>query len=99
MAFGGYSEDNILSTDSGIVLDGYCLPSYDKVIEMVKRLHLNLPYFRIVGWDIAIQEDGQPVLIEFNTNPGLSQSAFKSGMGEYTERVIRELWNRPNTRF
>ena len=99
VAFGGYSEDNIVKTDSGIVLDGYQVPSYDKAVEFVKRLHLKLPYFDIIGWDIAIQEDGEPVLIEFNTNPGLSQSAFKSGMGEYTERIIRELWKKPNTTY
>lgn len=98
-AFGGYSADNIQMTDSGVVLDGYQLPSYDKAIEMVKRLHLKLPFFNLVGWDVAIQEDGEPVLIEFNTNPGLSQSAFKSGMGKYTERIIRELWPRPNSWF
>lgn len=99
MAFGGYSEDDIEKTDTGIVLEGYKVPSYDKAVEMVKRLHLKLPFFDLVGWDVAIQEDGEPILIEFNTSPGLSQSAIKSGMGEYTERVIRELWPRPNTRF
>ena len=96
-AFGGYSEDNIVKTDTGIVLEDYQLPSYDKAIEMVKRLHLRLPFFNLVGWDVAIEESGEPVLIEFNTNPGLSQSAFCSGMGEYTERIIKELWPRPNT--
>lgn len=98
-AFGGFSKDNVEKTDTGITLEGYQLPSYDKAIEMVKRLHLKLPFFNLVGWDVAIQEDGNPVLIEFNTNPGLSQSAFGSGMGEYTERIIRELWPRPNTWF
>lgn len=98
-AFGGYSEDDILKTDTGVLLEGYQVPSFDKAIEMVKRLHMKLPFFNLVGWDVAIQEDGEPVLIEFNTNPGLSQSAFKSGMGEYTERIIRELWPRPNTWF
>ena len=98
-AFGGFSDDDIEKTDTGIVLEGYQLPSYDKAIEMVKRLHLHLPFFNIVGWDVAIQEDGEPVLIEFNTAPGLSQSAFGSGMGDNTERIIRELWPRPNTWF
>lgn len=98
-AFGGFFKDNITKTDSGVVLDGYKLPSFDKAVEMIKRLHLKLPYFNIVGWDVAIQENGDPVLIEFNTNPGLSQSAFRSGMGKYTERIIRELWPRPNTWF
>ena len=99
VAFGGFSKDSILQTDTGIVLEGYSLPSYGKAIEMVKRMHLKLPFFNLVGWDVAIQEDGEPVLIEFNTNPGLSQSAFCSGMGNYTERIIRELWSRPNTWF
>lgn len=99
VAFGGYSTDNILKTDSGIVLEGYQIPSYDKAIEMVKRMHMYLPYFNIIGWDVAIEENGNPILIEINTNPGLSQSAFKSGMGEHTERIIRELWPRPNTHY
>lgn len=98
-AFGGFSTDNIVKTDTGVVLDGYQLPSYDKAINMIKRLHLKLPFFDIVGWDIAIGQDGEPILIEFNTNPGLSQSAFCSGMGEYTERIIRELWPKKNSLF
>lgn len=98
-AFGGFSTDNIVKTDTGVVLDGYQLPSYGKAIDMIKRLHLKLPFFDIVGWDIAIGQDGEPILIEFNTNPGLSQSAFCSGMGEYTERIIRELWPKKNSLF
>jgi hypothetical protein len=97
-AFGGYSTDNVEKTDSGVVLDGYQLPSYDKAIAFVKELHGYLPFFNLVGWDVAIQENGEPILIEWNTKPGLSQSAFCSGMGENTERIIRELWPRKNTR-
>lgn len=98
-AFGGYSEDNVLKTDTGITMEGYQLPSYEKAIEFVKRLHMKLPYFNIVGWDVSIEENGEPILIEFNTHPGLSQSAFCSGMGENTERIICELWPRRNTMF
>lgn len=98
-AFGGYSEDNVTITDSGIALDGYQLPSYDKAIAFVKRLHMKLPYFDIIGWDVSIEENGEPILIEYNASPGLSQSAFCSGMGENTERIIRELWPRKNTLF
>lgn len=98
-AFGGFSEDDVRVTDTGITLDGYQLPSYDKAIEFVKRLHMKLPYFNIIGWDVSIEENGEPILIEYNTNPGLSQSAFCSGMGENTERIIRELWPRINTLY
>lgn len=97
VAFGGFSEDDVRVTDTGITLDGYQLPSFDKAIEFVKRLHMKLPYFNIIGWDVAIEENGEPILIEYNTNPALSQSAFCSGLGENTERIIRELWPRRNT--
>lgn len=98
-SFGSVGNEKIEKTDTGVVLKDYKVPSYDKALEFVKRLHLNLPFFNIIGWDVAIEENGEPILIEFNTKPGLSQSAFGSGMGEYTERIIRELWPRPNTWF
>lgn len=98
-SFGKVGSDNIEQTDTGIRLEGYQIPSYDKAIDFVKRLHYRLPFLNIVGWDVAIEENGEPILIEFNVGPGLSQSAFGSGMGEHTERIIRELWPRPNTKF
>ena len=98
-AFGGYDEDNILKTDTGIILDGYQIPSFDKVLEAVKYLHYQLPYYDLVGWDMAIDENGEPVVIEWNTNTGLSQSAYGPGFGKYTERIIRELWGRKNNRI
>lgn len=98
-SYGKVGSDNIEVTDTGIRLEGYQVPSYKKAIDFVKRLHYHLPYTDLVGWDVAIEENGDPVLIEFNTKPGLSQSAFASGMGEYTERIIRELWPRPNTKY
>lgn len=98
-AFGGYEEDNIEKTDTGVVINGYQLPSYEKAIEAVKKLHYQLPYFNLIGWDICIDKEGDPVLLEFNTRPGLSQSAFGPGFGKYTERVLRELWPKKNTRY
>lgn len=95
-AYGGSVEDKITETDSGLVLEGYEIPSYDKVIETVKRLHFKMPFFDLVGWDMAVDDVGDPVVLEWNANTGLSQSAFGPGFGEYTERIIKELWPRSN---
>jgi hypothetical protein len=92
-AFGGYLENGIGKTDSGTVLDGFEIPSYHEAIETVKRLHYQLPFFNLIGWDIAIDEEGDPVIIEWNAGPGLSQSAFGPGFGKYTERIMREIWH------
>lgn len=98
-AFGGFCENGIGKTDSGVVLEGFEIPSYHKAIEAVKRLHFQLPFFNFIGWDVAIDEVGDPVVIEWNACPGLSQSAFGPGYGKYTERILRELWPRVNTRY
>lgn len=98
-AFGGFSDDKVEITDSGTVLEGFEIPSYSEAVETVKRLHYQLPFFNLIGWDVAIDEDGDPVIIEWNADPGLSQSAFGPGFGKYTERILRELWPRKNTRY
>lgn len=98
-AFGAPGNDNVEKTDTGIVLEGYVVPSYSEAVELVKKMHLMLPHFNLVGWDIAIDTEGKPVIIEFNTWPELSQSANGPAFGDYTERVLKEIWNRPNTRY
>lgn len=97
-AFGSPGNDNVEKTDTGVVLDGYMIPSYDKAIDLAKRTHLLLPHFDLVGWDIAIDLDGNPIIIEYNTWPELSQSANGPAFGDYTERVLKEIWHRTNTR-
>ena len=97
-AFGSPGNDNVEKTDSGVVLDGYKIPSYEKAIDLAKRMHLLLPHFDLVGWDIAIDTEGNPIIIEYNTWPELSQSANGPAFGDYTERVLKEIWHRTNTR-
>ncbi len=96
-AFGAPGNDMIEKTDTGVILEGYRIPSYEKAVETVKGLHLQLPHFNLIGWDISIDEDGEPVLIEWNVWPELSQSANGPAFGDYTERILKEIWNRPNT--
>lgn len=94
-AFGAPGQDNIEQTDSGIRLEGYRVPSYDKVLSLVKTQHLNLPFHNIVGWDVCIDEEGEPLLLEWNTSPELSQSAVGPAFGEYTEQIVKDAMSRP----
>lgn len=98
-AFGGFTDAGVGKTDSGVELNGFEIPSYHKAIDTVKRLHYRLPFFNLIGWDVAIDEEGDPVIIEWNANTGLSQSAFGPGFGKYTEKILKELWPRKNTRY
>lgn len=98
-AFGSPTEKNMPQTDSGAVLDGYLIPSFPQVMDFVKDLHFRLPYFKIVGWDISVDKNGNPVMIEWNRQAELSQVAHGPAFGEYTEEILSKARTERNTRF
>lgn len=87
------------STDNGIKLEGYKIPEFDKLVKKCKELHKQLPYFNLVGWDMSVSKSGEPVLIEWNVSPDLSQSANGPAFGEYTEEILTYVKNNDTTRF
>ena len=77
----------------GFIFKGAMVPSYDKAVELVKTAHQVIGHFRLVSWDIAIDEIGDAVLIEANMRKGgINLNQFSNGplFGELTERVIEE---------
>ena len=55
-------------TDSGILIKGYKVENMDKVITTAIKAHHRLSMFGIIGWDFAIDENNNPIMIEFNPN-------------------------------
>jgi hypothetical protein len=98
-AFGSPEEPNMPQTDSGAVLDNYLIPSFPQVLDFVKDLHLRLPYFRLIGWDISVDTNGMPILIEWNRSAELSQVAHGPAFGDYTEEILATALKETNTRF
>lgn len=96
-AYGAPGVDKVEYTDSGVKLDGYQIPSFEQAIALVKGLHLNLPFFNVVGWDICISKDGSPIMIEYNVNPDLSQSANGPAFGDDTEMIVKDAMRHRNT--
>jgi hypothetical protein len=98
-AFGSPTEPNMPQTDSGATLDNYQIPSFPQILDFVKSLHLRLPYFKLVGWDISVDTNGAPVMIEWNRSAELSQVAHGPAFGEYTEEILAKALHEKNTRF
>ena len=96
-AFGSPNEKNMPQTDSGAVLDNYLIPSFPQVLDFVKNLHLRLPYFRLIGWDISVDTNGNPVMIEWNRSSELSQVAHGPAFGDYTEEILATALKERNT--
>jgi hypothetical protein len=44
----------------------HIFPSFDKVCSVVKELHKKVPYVRCIGWDVAVDELGEILVMEWN---------------------------------
>lgn len=51
---------------NGVVVKDFEVPFYDRIVETVLNLHRRVPHFRLIGWDMTVSEDGEPIMIEAN---------------------------------
>lgn len=91
---GFYGNGEFANEHNGIIFDGYVIDHFHKVEEAAKTLHTLVPACKIIGWDIALNENNEPVLIEGNTvYPGISLEQMCSGpiFGDRAEEVIEYI--------
>lgn len=80
-------------TPSGVKLASVRVPNYEGVVETVKRLHCELPYFNIIGWDFSVGEDETPIMIEYNMRPAQNQIGGREPtFGDLTDEVLDEVF-------
>ncbi len=66
---------------SKITFEGYPIPYFDEIMELVIKASQLVPQVKVVGWDIAITPDG-PMIIEGNRAPYLfSADVSQEGIG------------------
>lgn len=70
---------------------------FDKVKEIVK-LHSRIPHLRVLGWDIAIDENDEPILIEINGYVGDNQREDGPAYKEFTEQILTEFTGYKNNK-
>jgi len=89
--FNGMGEP-FLTSASNVKLKGYRIPNYSNILNEIKKLHIQVPYFRIIAWDIAINKEGKAVLIEYNLRGQGVHSQFATGpiFGEFTDEILSE---------
>lgn len=98
-AIGSPKEKDMPFTDVGTPTDGYQIPNFQSVLDTVKEMHYRLPYFTLIGWDMSVDTEGKPVLIEWNRAAELSQVAHGPAFGDMTEEILAFAMHRENTRF
>lgn len=73
------------------------VPCLKKALELVRKAHPFLGHFRLISWDVAIDETGEAVLIEANLSlGGINDVQLCSGplFGRDTEKVLDEVFSK-----
>lgn len=81
----------------GFTFADYQLISFDKAKALIEKAHPMVPYFRMISWDIAINEDGEPVMLEANFARGcLDFLQLNNGplFGDDTKKILDEVFGK-----
>lgn len=73
------------------------IPGFKQACDLAKQMHRELHHFGIVGFDVAIDRRGEPVVVEYNlTMPGVVFPQYAHGpfFGNLTDDVVRYLRTR-----
>ena len=61
--------------DSGLRFERTPIPAFQRAADLVRDLHAKVPQLSMIGWDLMIDEQAQPRLLEWNgVAPGISTS-------------------------
>lgn len=96
-AYAYYTGEKFEKHPQGLVFEDYQIPAYDKALELVKKAHPRISHFKLVSWDIAIDSEGDAVLIEPNMRKGgINLHQFSNGplFGELTSIVMDEIFKK-----
>lgn len=80
---------------SNINFSKITIPNYSKIVDLVKDQAKKNPHFRLISWDIALNENDEPVLIEANLKYGeLEFHQLNNGpiFGEETDYILKEVF-------
>ena len=53
-------------TPTGLPFKGLQVPNWDKIKKRVVGFHQHIPHANLIGWDIAIDKEDEPIVIEIN---------------------------------
>ncbi len=73
------------------------VPGYLSAIDVIKRIHKKLPYFRLISWDFAIGTNENPILIEYNLRSpdAKMHQVFKGPLfGDLTDEVLEYVYKK-----
>jgi len=66
--------------DTGAVIAGAELPGWQQVTDVVLRAAASVPFNRMAGWDVLVDAEGVPVILEANGNSDVNLLQVHGGL-------------------
>jgi len=66
--------------DTGAVIAGAELPGWQQVSDVVLRAAASVPFNRMAGWDVLVDAEGVPVILEANGNSDVNLLQVHGGL-------------------
>ena len=82
-------DQSYIHPGTDIMMLGYKIPHWDEVLSTCEQAAERLPQIRIIGWDVAITQEGVE-LIEGNHNPDYELFEFLGSTGYY-EKITKMI--------
>lgn len=79
---------------TGVRFADVTVPGFAAARQAVCAAAARMSHFKIIGWDIGIDDDGTPTLIEYNVMPEQNQMTCGPTFGDLTEAVLTEVFGR-----
>lgn len=82
---------------TGLRFDEVVIPNYDKMTSLVQELHKDFPHFRLLSWDMAVDKNDDPLLIEVNLCfGGIDFHQLNNGplFGDDTKKILDEVFGK-----
>ena len=58
--------EKVFKAPSGIAFEGLQIPNWPYIKEKAIGFHQHIPHANLIGWDITLDESGEPIVIEIN---------------------------------
>ncbi len=88
---------NIYEThpESGFNPNGVQIPGFDRLIDTIKKQHMHFPQLRLISWDFSIDENENPIFIEWNMKGDTQLHQYNNGplYGERTREILDEFFS------
>lgn len=59
---------------TGVKFSGIKIPDFDRIKQQIIEFHKKIPFANLIGWDVTIDTEGNPVVIEINLDSAVIEA-------------------------